>query len=379
MPKNDRVAATAARSRASLRLPFAAALLGVAGLAAEAAAHVRVPDERPILRRLEQSESGPPATSSKPEPEAAPRPAAASAPCRAWGPEQPLTTAAAFAFGTTGAPAVALRTVHFGSPTADDRAPADLVPEVASLVPQLPLLFSGFFSGTPGTIEVAEGRTRDGAACPVFVAVGRGEFRQVFWRFAPPDEPEGWFDSRGRRLAGAAFAPPRPGSRISSTFGIRRYYGRVTSGAFHDGIDFEARIGDPIYAAADGVIEHQGWYFEYGLTTKVQHAAQFTTLYAHMARFAPGVALGSRVTKGQLIGFVGMTGRSTGAHLHFSAIANGKFVDPALYLAERSDRPLSAAALALFRQWQGEIEALLRASEEERSGAPPEAEWTTRT
>src|SRR5262249_11874288 len=120
-------------------------------------------------------------------------------------------------------------------------------------------------------VEVAEGITRDGVACPLFVSVGSGERKQTFWRFAPHDEPEGWFDEDGQRL-GAPLGQPRPGSRISSTFGPRRYYGRLTGGGFHDGIDFEAHVGEPVFAAADGVIEHEGWYFEYGMTIKIRHA-----------------------------------------------------------------------------------------------------------
>ena len=125
------------------------------------------------------------------------------------------------------------------------------------------------------------------------------------------------------------------GARISSPFGIRRYYGRSSGGGFHNGIDFEGKTGKPIYAAADGVINHQGWYFNYGRTVKISHADNFETLYAHMSRFADGMGPGSRVRKGDLIGYVGSTGRSTGPHLHFSVIVNGQFVDPAPYISEK--------------------------------------------
>jgi murein DD-endopeptidase MepM/ murein hydrolase activator NlpD len=128
-------------------------------------------------------------------------------------------------------------------------------------------------------------------------------------------------------LGDAALAQPRLGSRISSPFGPRCYYGRITGDGFHDGIDYEGHVGQPIFAAADGVIEHQGGYFEYGLTTKIRHAALCTTLYAHMSRFASGVAVGAGVRKGELIGYVGMTSRSTGPHLHFSTIVVVKAAD----------------------------------------------------
>ena len=141
-----------------------------------------------------------------------------------------------------------------------------------------------------------------------------------------------------------------------SPFGSRRYYGRSTGGGFHNGIDYEGKIGESIYAAADGVINHQGWYFNYGRTVKISHADNFETLYAHMSRFADGVGPGSQVRKGDLIGYVGSSGRSTGAHLHFSVIVNGQFVDPAPYVSEKGGNSvLAGETLVVFRQWQQEL------------------------
>jgi murein DD-endopeptidase MepM/ murein hydrolase activator NlpD len=108
-----------------------------------------------------------------------------------------------------------------------------------------------------------------------------------------------------------------------------RYYGRSSGGGFHNGIDFDGKVGEPILAAAEGVINHQGWYFNYGRTVKISHADNFETLYAHMSRFAPASA-GQPVKKGEVIGYIGSTGRSTGPHLHFS-IVDGQFVDPMPY------------------------------------------------
>jgi murein DD-endopeptidase MepM/ murein hydrolase activator NlpD len=180
-------------------------------------------------------------------------------------------------------------------------------------------------------------------------------------------------------LGEAAFAQPRPGSRLSSPFGPRRYYGRLSGSGFHDGIDYESKVGEPIFAAADGVIEHQGGYFEYGLTTKVRHAAQQVTLYAHMSRFAKGIAVGATVRKGELIGYVGMTGRSTGAHLHFSTIINGKFVDPAPYLSNNGNRYLSSPSLVTFRKWQQDILAAVKNARDQQRRPPiDDFDWTKR-
>ena len=188
-------------------------------------------------------------------------------------------------------------------------------------------------------------------------AIGEGSAKKSFWWFAPPNQPEGWFDENGRRLGGTALAEPSGGARISSPFGIRRYYGRSSGGGFHNGIDFEGKTGMPIYAAADGVINHQGWYFNYGRTVKISHADNFETLYAHMSRFADGMGPGSRVRKGDLIGYIGSTGRSTGPHLHFSVIVERPVRrSGAVHLREgRQQRPRSARALVAYRQWQQEI------------------------
>jgi hypothetical protein len=228
-------------------------------------------------------------------------------------------------------------------------------------------------------IRVAQGAMPDGAPCPLYVSIGaEGVTRQTFWRFAPDDEPEGWFDEDGRRLGAAALAAPRPGSRLSSPFGPRRYYGRL-QGGFHDGIDYESRVGQPILAAADGIVEHQGNHFEYGLTVKIRHAPQFTTLYAHMSRFAAGTAVGSSVRKGEVIGYVGMTGRSTGAHLHFSTIINGKFADPASYLSEDGERALKPRALVGFRKWQDDVRAAVKHGQDRQRRNPvQDDDWTSR-
>ena len=212
------------------------------------------------------------------------------------------------------------------------------------------------FAPNAAKIDILKGKTQDGTARILAASVGEGRSKQSFWWFAPPNQPEGWFDEQGRRLGGSALAEPKPDSRISSPFGTRRYYGRSSGGGFHNGIDYEGKVGESIYAAADGVINHQGWYFNYGRTVKISHADNFETLYAHMSRFADGVGPGSHVRKGDLIGYVGSSGRSTGAHLHFSVIVNGQFVDPAPYVTEKGGPSMLAGeTLASFRHWQDEL------------------------
>jgi murein DD-endopeptidase MepM/ murein hydrolase activator NlpD len=220
---------------------------------------------------------------------------------------------------------------------------------------ELTQALAGFAPGA-AKVEVLKGRTVDGAPRILLASLGEGKAKQSFWWFAPPNQPEGWFDNQGHRLGGTALAEPRPDSRISSPFGLRRYYGRSSGGGFHNGIDFEGKVGQPIYAAGDGVLNHQGWYFNYGRTVKISHADNFETLYAHMSRFADGMGPGSRVRKGDLIGYIGSTGRSTGPHLHFSVIVNGQFVDPQPYMSEKGGNSvLAGEALVAFRQWQQDV------------------------
>ena len=115
------------------------------------------------------------------------------------------------------------------------------------------------------------------------------------------------------------------------------------------------------------MINHQGWYFNYGRTVKMSHADNFETLYAHMSRFADGMGPGTRIRKGDVIGYVGSSGRSTGAHLHFSVIVNGQFVDPQPYISDKGGQgTLGGEQLVSYRQWQQEIK---RASERSRGSS----------
>ena len=240
-----------------------------------------------------------------------------------------------------------------------------------STLKELTQALSGF-APTAAKVEVVQGRTVDGAPRILLASLGDGQHKQSFWWFSPPNQPEGWFDEQGRRLGGTALAEPTPAARISSPFGTRRYYGRKSGGGFHNGIDFEGKTGEPILAAADGVINHQGWYFNYGRTVKISHADNFETLYAHMSRFADGVGPGTRVRKGDLIGYVGSTGRSTGSHLHFSVIVNGQFVDPAPYISEKGgNATLNGEALVAYRQWQQEVRRAASSGDRGRRPAVP--------
>jgi murein DD-endopeptidase MepM/ murein hydrolase activator NlpD len=212
------------------------------------------------------------------------------------------------------------------------------------------------------TFQITYGKTDDGVAKILGATVESpaGKAR-VYW-YAPHNMPEGFFDGEGRRVGGAGFGEPIPGSRVSSAFGYRGIYlgrGRGGGSGFHNGLDIEGKPGTPIYAAADGVVNYQGWYYNYGRTVKITHSNSLETLYAHMSSFAGGVGPGSTVRKGDLVGYVGSTGRSTGPHLHFSVIANGEFVDPTGYLAQGQDRLLGHDMVS-FRHIQQQVDQASR-------------------
>lgn len=116
-------------------------------------------------------------------------------------------------------------------------------------------------------------------------------------------------------------------ARISSRFGWRRHP-ILQKRIMHSGVDYAAPKGTRIYASADGVVKRAQWVNGYGNYIVIRHNSEFSTGYAHMNGFAKGVRSGTRVKQGQVIGYVGSTGRSTGAHLHFEVIKNGKKVDP---------------------------------------------------
>ena len=101
----------------------------------------------------------------------------------------------------------------------------------------------------------------------------------------------------------------------------------------HTGIDLMAPYGSPIRAAAGGTVIYAGWYFAYGNIVDIRHTDGLVTRYAHMSGFAPGIAPGTPVAEGAVIGLVGTTGRAHGAHVHFEVRVNGRAIDPKPYLA----------------------------------------------
>ncbi|MFZ3033984.1 MAG: peptidoglycan DD-metalloendopeptidase family protein [Parvibaculum sp.] len=147
------------------------------------------------------------------------------------------------------------------------------------------------------------------------------------WRYKMADGGWDYFDEKGRSMKKFLMKTPVDGARISSSFG-RRKHPILGYTKMHSGVDFAAPRGTPIYAAGNGIVDYAARMGSYGNFVRIRHANGYQTAYAHMNGFARGIHKGSRVNQGQVIGYVGTTGRSTGPHLHYEIIVHGKKVNP---------------------------------------------------
>ena len=144
---------------------------------------------------------------------------------------------------------------------------------------------------------------------------------------------------------------PLDNARLSSDYGMRTHpvLGGLRS---HKGVDLSAPTGTPIYATADGYVSKAEWFSSYGKYVSIEHGANLQTRFAHMSRIA--VDAGTRVKKGQLIGYVGSTGRSTGPHLHYEVRIDGKAVNPVPYMVESEAQRAFALATGTGGQGDGD-------------------------
>ena len=137
---------------------------------------------------------------------------------------------------------------------------------------------------------------------------------------------EGHYDKNGKSVKKALMKTPINGARLSSPFGMRKHpidgFNKM-----HKGTDFAAPMGTPIMASGDGVVKKAGWCGGGGNCVVIKHNSTYQTVYAHMSKFAKGIRSGVRVKQAQIIGYVGSTGKSTGPHLHYEVIVNGKKIN----------------------------------------------------
>ena len=137
------------------------------------------------------------------------------------------------------------------------------------------------------------------------------------------DKDYGYFDINGKSVEKALMKTPINGARLSSPFGMRKHPIQGFN-KMHTGTDFAAPMGTPIMASGTGTITRAKWCGGGGNCIKIKHNSTYETIYAHMKNFAKGIRVGKKVRQGQIIGYVGSTGMSTGPHLHYEVIVNGK-------------------------------------------------------
>jgi murein DD-endopeptidase MepM/ murein hydrolase activator NlpD len=196
---------------------------------------------------------------------------------------------------------------------------------------------------------------------------GRGEPKE-FYRYETPDGIVGYYSPDGASAQRLLMLTPINGARLSSHFGRRRHpilgYTRA-----HNGTDFAAPLGTPILAAGNGVVERANRYGSFGNYLRIRHANGFQTAYAHLNGFARGVRAGTRVTQGQVVAYVGTTGRSTGPHLHYEVHQNGRPVNP-MTLDLPTGRQLADDEIALFEAERDRIIAIRDSAVSARADVP---------
>ena len=186
-----------------------------------------------------------------------------------------------------------------------------------------------------------------------------GETRK-FYRYRTPDGLIDYYDDQGNTSRKFLMRRPVRGEdvRITSGFGVRRHP-ILQIPKMHTGVDWACAAGTPIMAAGTGTIEEAGRKGEYGNYIRIRHANGYKTAYGHMQRFAAGVSPGAKVRQGQIIGYVGTTGLSSGPHVHFEVLVNNGFVDPNSIQVPR-ERQLEAKQLVDFQRERTRIDELMR-------------------
>jgi murein DD-endopeptidase MepM/ murein hydrolase activator NlpD len=191
-----------------------------------------------------------------------------------------------------------------------------------------------------------------------------GETKKFYRYLAPDDGVVDYYDETGKSAKKFLVRKPVGAGIMRSGFGFRRHpilgYSKM-----HTGVDWSASYGTPIFASGNGTVDKVGWEGGYGKYVRVKHNNGYETAYGHMSAFARGIEPGKKVRQGQVIGFVGSTGLSTGAHVHYEIVVNGRFVDPMKHRLPRG-RVLEGAVLAGFEKERDRVEGMMT----RKPGAP---------
>ena len=184
-----------------------------------------------------------------------------------------------------------------------------------------------------------------------------GEAKRIYRYQSPDDGLIDFFDDAGRSLKKFLIRKPIADGEMRSGFGMR-HHPILRYSKMHTGVDWSNRVGTPILAAGNGTVVMAEWSSGYGRRVEIQHANGYMTTYSHMSGFARGIQDGTRVRQGQLIGYLGSSGLSTGPHLHYEVMVNGNFVNPMRIKVPRG-RELEGRALAEFKRQRDEIDGLI--------------------
>jgi murein DD-endopeptidase MepM/ murein hydrolase activator NlpD len=192
----------------------------------------------------------------------------------------------------------------------------------------------------------------------LFASLTVGGEVKKFYRFQTTDDNVvDYYDETGKSAKKFLVRKPVNEAVMRSGFGVRRHpilgYMKM-----HTGVDWSSSYGAPIFASGNGVVDKVGWEGGYGKYIRLKHANGYETAYGHMTAFAKGMDPGVRVRQGQVIGFVGSTGLSTGAHVHYEVLVNGRFVDPMRIKLPRG-RALEGPTLANFEQERDRLDNMM--------------------
>ena len=234
------------------------------------------------------------------------------------------------------------------------------------------VFFAGEDEGTP-TTEKTE---------VLFASLTVGGETKKYYRFVTPDDSVvDFYDETGKSAKKFLVRKPVNNAIMRSGFGGRRHpilgYTKM-----HTGVDWATPYGTPIFASGNGVVEKVGWEGGYGKYVRLKHNNGYETAYGHMSAFAKGMEPGKRVRQGQVIGFVGSTGMSTGAHVHYEILVNGRFVDPMRVKLPRG-RSLEGAMMASFEKERDRLDVQMNnrgsaARVSEAAGATPQTRQVSR-
>ncbi len=192
----------------------------------------------------------------------------------------------------------------------------------------------------------------------LYVSASFGGHARTLYRFRMEDGTVDYFNEDGRSAKQFLLRNPVPNGQFRSGFGARRHpilgYTKM-----HTGVDWAAPRGTPIIASGNGIVEKAGWESGYGRQTVIRHANGYETSYSHQNAVARGVVPGAQVRQGQVIGYVGSTGLSTGPHLHYELLVNGRKVDP-MRVRLPVGRALNGGEMEAFKRERNRIDDLLK-------------------